>query len=76
MASTATRQRRPFPPPGRWCESWKVSYANREAALDGAERGMEVGAVSPGCHLTPYACEDCGRWHVANRRIVPVRRRR
>lgn len=53
------------------CESRKVSYPNKAAALDASERLMEQGRVEPGCHITPYECRECGDWHVYNRRIVP-----
>jgi len=55
------------------CLSRKVGYPTKPAALDAAERLMEQGRVDPGCHITPYLCDDCGDWHVYNRRIVDVR---
>jgi hypothetical protein len=58
------------------CETFKVGYADYGQALDGAERLMEKGYVRPGCHITPYACDRCGEWHVANRIIVPLEPRR
>lgn len=57
------------------CESRKVGYATYDRALDVAELMMEKGEVNPGCHITPYACDDCGEWHVANRVIVPIGRK-
>lgn len=56
----------------RLCQSQKVGYRTRQEALDQAEQMMAADHVQPGCHITPYACQDCGAWHVANRRIVPV----
>jgi hypothetical protein len=73
MASSPTRSRRHGTI--RACETQKVCFASRELALDAAEMMMERGNVSPGCHITPYPCEDCGRWHVGNRQIVYVPRR-
>ena len=67
MASYRTRKRVKF---YKKCESWKMGYATRAEALDAAERAMERGQVRRGCHLMPYACDRCGEWHVANRRIV------
>lgn len=72
MASSPTRQHIPVDRLLRTCTSQKVTYETREQALDGAERGMEQAAVSPGCHLTPYLCWDCGHWHLWNRPIVHV----
>jgi hypothetical protein len=54
------------------CESQKYSFDTREAALDGAERQMDRGAVRPGCHITPYLCGDCGKFHLTNRIIVVI----
>lgn len=51
------------------CASRKTSYPDKGAALDAAERLMDEGRVYPGCHLTPYLCEDCRTWHIGNRRI-------
>jgi hypothetical protein len=36
---------------------------------------MMAGRVDPGCHITPYLCDDCRRWHTRNRRIVFTERR-
>lgn len=57
------------------CPSQKVGYPTKDEALTQAEVQMERGAVNPGCHITPYPCDECGEWHVANRVIVPVGRR-
>jgi hypothetical protein len=74
MASTATRLRVPWERARTHkCESRKFGYPTKAAALDGAELLMEKGRVDPGCHITPYLCDDCGDWHVYNRRIVDVR---
>ena len=54
------------------CESQKIGYASKEAALGGAEASMLKGLVQPGCHLTPYLCVQCDEWHLFNRRIVRV----
>ena len=54
------------------CETQKICHETKEAALDVAEMMMLQDKVEPGCHITPYECADCGFWHVANRRIVPV----
>ncbi len=56
----------------RRCESQKVGYLTRSDALEGAETAMLKGYVSPGCHLTPYACGQCQQWHLYNRVIVPL----
>lgn len=58
----------------RKCISQKVGYLDYAGALDAAELMMELGKVNPGCHITPYPCEDCGEWHVANKVIVQVYR--
>jgi len=72
MASYPTRLRVSLRSMGfRRCESQKVGYATRAEALIAAERTMDAGQVKPGCHITPYECQDCGEWHVANRVIVP-----
>jgi len=52
------------------CESHKVTYRTKADALDAAEALMLADRVSPGCHITPYLCQDCGHWHVWNRVIV------
>lgn len=72
MASTPTRQRVRIDRLGVRCESQKICYATRALALEGAERAMEAGRVSPGCHLMPYACDRCSAWHIRNQRIVPI----
>ena len=69
MASRPTRAKVYLPAVIR-CASQKVSFASHAEAWDAAERMMDQGKVWPGCHMTPYACADCGRWHVYNRRIV------
>ena len=56
----------------RRCESQKVGWLSRSAALDAADLMMAHGHVEPGCHITPYRCELCDQWHVFNRRIVDV----
>lgn len=56
----------------RRCLTQKVGWATYPEALDAAELMMEVGHVKPGCHITPYACAQCGAWHVRNRMIVAV----
>lgn len=70
MASDPTRLHLRVDRLMRTCLSGKVGYATRSEALDGCERGMDAGAVSPGCHLMPYECAECGAWHVRNQRIV------
>lgn len=73
MASRPSRAR--VNPNGRnfrRCVSQKIGFPTYGAALDAAERLMLQGRVNPGCHITPYACESCGEWHVANRIIVPM----
>jgi len=42
--------------------------------LDACEEMMERGLVRPGCHLTPYPCDQCSEFHITNRVIVPLRR--
>lgn len=54
----------------RRCPSQKAGFATKALALDAAERMMDQGKVRPGCHITPYPCEQCPEWHVANRIIV------
>lgn len=54
----------------RRCTSFKAEYVSLAQAEDAAEDQMDAGFVRPGCHLTPYLCEECGRWHLANRQIV------
>lgn len=54
----------------RMCETFKVCHLTRQAALDASERQMEAGKVDRGCHLMPYLCDQCGRWHLRNHRIV------
>lgn len=70
MASTPTRKS--FDPKRMMstCETGKATHATREDALDAAEHQMDQGRVDPGCHLTPYVCDTCEKWHVRNRRIV------
>ena len=72
MASRPTRLRVPLDRWYRRCPSQKVCFDTKAQALDAAERLMEKGEVNPGCHMTPYLCDECQRWHVANRRIVCV----
>lgn len=77
MASSPTR----WSVTERWigyrrCESQKVSYDAKDDALTAAERMMDAGRVRVGCHITPYLCPDCDRWHVANRVIVELGRRK
>lgn len=50
----------------------KCGYRSRAEALDIAESMMLQSVVMPGCHITPYHCDDCGWWHVYNRKIVFV----
>lgn len=52
------------------CTSQKVSARSYGEALSMAERMMNRGAVNPGCHITPYLCEECGEFHVWNKPIV------
>lgn len=54
------------------CATHKRGYPTKAAALDVAEQMMEDGAVSTGCHITPYECPVCSEWHVTNRRICVV----
>lgn len=70
MASSATRYHVSLRTLWRTCETHKVTYTTRDEALQGAERGMDAGLVEVGCHLTPYACDRCGHWHIRNRQIV------
>lgn len=74
MASSPTRQRINIASSEfRRCESQKVGFATYDAALFAAERMMEANKVKPCCHITPYLCDRCGEFHVANRVIVPMR---
>ncbi len=54
----------------RVCETGKVCHESYAQAFLHAERGMTLGRVDPGCHLTPYRCHHCQAWHVGNRKIV------
>ena len=58
----------------RRCITLKICHETRDAALAAAELQMLAGRVEPGCHLTPYLCDECHRWHLRNRQIVPVLR--
>jgi len=73
MATTATRLHL-HPERDRFsrCTSLKIGYGSHREAFDAAEQQMEDGRVHPGCHITPYRCNECGQWHVYNRRIVEV----
>ena len=75
MASTQTRARLD---PRRvvTCRSGKRSYDTYADAFDAAELQMLRGIVKPGCHITPYQCEDCRRFHLCNRVIVYLGPRR
>ena len=74
MASTPTRLKIPDDAREQHkCLSQKRCYPTYADALDAAERLMEMDRVDPGCHQTPYKCNDCHTWHVACRRIVSVR---
>lgn len=75
MASSPTRLA-VNPLDARLCESRKACFRTKNEALDIAEKMMELRRVHPGCHLTPYQCCNCGRWHIYNRVIVDLRRRR
>lgn len=71
MASTPTRKRvsvRDFA--FRRCGSYKVGYGSFEAAMTAADLMMLADRVDPGCHMTPYECDECGEWHVGNKRVV------
>ncbi len=50
----------------------KIGYETYDDALTAAELQMDSGAVKPGCHITPYRCDDCGAFHLWNRVIVPL----
>lgn len=77
MASSPTRQRIKVGAPGfRRCPSQKVGFPHYDAALDAAELMMAQGKVNPGCHIVPYECDECAEWHVGNRVIVNIGRRR
>ena len=54
----------------RRCVTQKVCHPTKAAALDASERQMDEGRVSPGCHLMPYQCGECGYRHLGNKRIV------
>ena len=54
------------------CPTGKVTHLTKAAAFETAEWMMQNDQVEPGCHLTPVDCIECGLWHVANRRIVPL----
>lgn len=71
MASRATRRHiRVTDPEYRRCSSQKRGYATYAEALDAAEDMMRAGRVNRGCHITPYQCDECPLWHVANKRIL------
>lgn len=71
MASRPTRFRVPIAK-ARFsqCSSRKINYQTKREALDAAEVVMEAGRVSPGCHIMPYICDECGDWHLTQRVIV------
>lgn len=73
MASYPTRLTVPERNAAR-CESQKMAYDTCSVANDVAEVMMSLGKVEPGCHLTPYFCDErwhnCRRWHIYNRKIV------
>jgi hypothetical protein len=71
MAAFKTR-RKIDPRYARTCSSYKVSFASKAAALDASEMAMLKGHVRPGCHLMPYLCGECHRWHIGNHVIVPL----
>lgn len=52
------------------CASGKFCYETIETAALTAERMMEIGDVDAGCHVEPYPCRQCHRFHVGNRKIV------
>lgn len=58
------------------CPSMKTGWATYEQALATADLMMLEGKVNPGCHITPYRCDECGEFHVYNRVIVSVGRQR
>lgn len=71
MASYPTRQRVRMIAGGfRRCDSQKVGYPTKDEALTVAERMMDAGKVTAGCHITPYLCNRCAEWHVFNRCVV------
>jgi len=72
MGSSPTRQKIRVDRLVRKCPTFKVGYATRALALDGCERAMDAGSVSPGCHIKPYLCDECSEWHLFNQRIVFV----
>lgn len=75
MASSPTRQRVDLNAVGvRRCVSQKVGYGTYDDALTACERMMDAGKVKPGCHMTPYECDECSEWHVGNKVIVTVPR--
>jgi hypothetical protein len=75
MASSPTRQHLDVEKVHRRCESQKVCFASKAEALEAAEDMMQRGKVNPGCHIMPYACDQCGSWHVRNQVIVQIGRR-
>ena len=56
----------------RRCETQKVCHDTYAQALDACEDQMLAGRVAPGCHLVPYLCNTCNRWHVGNKVIVHI----
>jgi hypothetical protein len=72
VASRATRYHVRVDRLTRKCQTEKIGYATRAAALDACESQMNADKVEPGCHIMPYACDQCGAWHVRNQRIVVV----
>ena len=76
MASRPTRQRLNPAQIERRCVTQKVAFGSAEEAWTASERMMEANRVKPGCHIVPYVCLTCGAWHLANKVIVPLGRRR
>lgn len=70
MASSPTRQHLDLVRVTRRCESQKVCFLDYAEAHTAAERLMDLGKVLPGCHISPYECDRCSYWHVANKKVV------
>lgn len=71
IATRPTRQKVSLRQLGaRRCVSQKVGYATREEAQRVAELMMVQDKIAPGCHFTPYRCDQCPEWHIYTRRIV------
>jgi hypothetical protein len=71
MATRPTR-RKLNPQRVHQCPTYKVAFERRDEALDAAELAMLRGQVLVGCHIVPFECPTCHRWHLTNRVVVQL----